>query len=51
VAQGCPGGWWVTVPGGVWSCVDVALRDVVSAHDGGGLRVGPDGLRGLFQPE
>ena len=29
---------------------DVALRDVVSGHGGGGLGVGLDGLRGLFQP-
>ena len=31
------------------SRVDVALRDVGSGHGGGGLVVGPDGLRGLFQ--
>ena len=30
--------------------VDVALRDVVSGHGGGGLLVGLDDLRGLFQP-
>ena len=30
------------------SCVDVALRDVVSGHGGGGLMVGLDNLRGLF---
>ena len=30
--------------------VDVALRDVVSGHGGGGLMVGLDDLRGLFQP-
>ena len=30
--------------------VDVALRDVVSGHGGGGLVVGLDNLRGLFQP-
>ena len=47
-AQGGGGSPSLEVSG---SCVDVALRDVVSAHDGGGLRVGPDGLRGLFQPE
>jgi len=29
--------------------VDVALRDVVSGHGGGGSTVGMDGLRGLFQ--
>ena len=30
--------------------VDVALRDVVSGHGGGGLLVGLGDLRGLFQP-
>ena len=30
-------------------CVDVALRDVVSGHGGGGLMVGLGDLRGLFQ--
>ena len=30
--------------------VDVALKDVVSGHGGGGLEVGLDDLRGLFQP-
>ena len=30
--------------------VDVALRDVVSGHGGGGLMVGLEDLRGLFQP-
>jgi len=29
---------------------DVALRDMVSAHGGDGFMVGPDDLRGLFQP-
>ncbi len=29
---------------------DVALRDVVSGHGGGGLTVGLEDLRGLFQP-
>ena len=29
---------------------DVALRDVVSGHGGGGLVVGHDDLSGLFQP-
>ena len=28
---------------------DVALRDMVSGHGGGGLMIGLDGLRGLFQ--
>ena len=30
--------------------VDVALRDVVSGHGGGGLMVGLGDLRGLIQP-
>ena len=30
--------------------VDVALRDMVSGHGGGGLVVGLGDLRGLFQP-
>jgi len=29
---------------------DVALRAVVSGHGGGGLPVGLEDLRGLFQP-
>ena len=29
---------------------DVALRDVVCGHGGGGLEVGLDDLRVLFQP-
>ena len=33
----CPGSGGVTVPGGVQSHGDVALRDVVSGHGGGGL--------------
>jgi len=32
------------------SRVDVALRDVVSGHGGGGLAVGPADLRAIFQP-
>ena len=32
------------------SRVDVALRDVVSGHGGGGLMVGLDDHSGLFQP-
>ena len=32
------------------SRVDVALRDVGSGCGGGGLTVGLDDLRGLFQP-
>ena len=31
-------------------CLDVALRNVVSEHGGGGLMVGLDDLSGLFQP-
>jgi len=31
-------------------CVDVALRDMVSGHDGDGLTAGLDDLRSLFQP-
>lgn len=30
--------------------MDVALRDLVSGHDEGGLAVGLGDLRGLFQP-
>ena len=30
-------------------CVDVAMRDMVSSHGGGGLAVRLDDLRGLFQ--
>jgi len=30
--------------------VGVALRDMVSGHDGDGLMVGLDDLSGLFQP-
>ena len=32
------------------SCVDVALRGVVSGHGGGGVAVGLGDFRGLFQP-
>ena len=32
------------------SRVDVALRDTVSGHGEGGLMVGSDDLRGVFQP-
>ena len=32
------------------SCVDVALRDMVSGHGGDGLMVGLGDLSGLFQP-
>jgi len=30
--------------------VNVALRDMVSGHGGGGSVAGSDGLSGLFQP-
>lgn len=33
------------------SHVDVALRDVVSGHGGGGLMVGLNDLKGLLQPQ
>jgi len=29
---------------------DVALRDMVSGHGGGGLMIGLEDLSGLFQP-
>ena len=32
----CTGRWGITVPGGVQSCGDVALRDVGSGHGGVG---------------
>jgi len=32
------------------SCEDVALRDVVDGHGGGGLAFGLDDIRGLFHP-
>ncbi len=32
------------------NCVDVALRNTVSGHVGGGLIVALGGLRGLLQP-
>ena len=31
------------------NCMDVALRDIISGHGGGGLTVGLDDPRGLFQ--
>ena len=34
----------------VKNCTDVALRDTVSGHGGGGLVVGHDDLGDLFQP-
>jgi len=33
------------------NCEDVALRDIIIGHDGNGLTVGLDDLRGLFQPQ
>ena len=32
------------------SCGDVALRDVVSGHGGGGMMIGLHDLSGLLQP-
>ena len=43
------GGGAVTVPGGVQSCGDVALRDMGSGHGGDGLTVECGDLRGLFE--
>ena len=40
----------VTIPGGIQETWNVALRDVVSGHGGGGLMVGLGDLSGLFQP-
>jgi len=51
VAQAAQGGGGGTVPGGVQNCADVALRDMVNGHGAGGLMVGLDDLRGLFQPQ
>ena len=45
MAQAAQGGGGVTVPRGA----DVALMDRVSRHGGGGLMVGLEDLRGLFQ--
>lgn len=41
------GGGGLIIPGGVQ---DMALRDVVSRHSGGGFVIGLDDLSGLFQP-
>ena len=46
VVQACGG---VTVLEVFETCGDVALRDMVSGHGGGGLGIGLDDLRGLFQ--
>lgn len=50
-----PGRWWCHHLN--WrtlevfkDCVDVTLRDVLSGRGGGGLMVGLEDLRGLFQP-
>lgn len=40
----------IAVPGRFKNDGDVALRDVVSGHGGGGLAIGLDDPRGLFQP-
>lgn len=45
-AQACGG---VTVLEVFETRGDVALRDMVSGHGGGGLGIGLDDLRGLFQ--
>ena len=45
----CPGSDGVTIRGGVQSCGEVALRDVVSEHGGDGLIVGLGDLSSLFQ--
>ena len=50
MAQAAQGGGGFTVPGGVQGHVDVALRDVVSWHDGHGLVAGLGDLSDLFQP-
>ena len=46
----CPGSGGVTIRGGVQSCGEVALRDVVMGTVGW-VGVGLDDLRGLFHPE
>ena len=50
LAQAAQGRSGITTSGSVQEHVDVALRDVVSGHGGGGLTVGLDDPRGLFQP-
>ena len=47
--------WYREVVGSLFlevfrSCEDVALRDVVDGHGGGGLAFGLDDIRGLFRP-
>ena len=49
MAQAAQGGGGVTDPGGVENCGDVALRDMVSRHSGGGMMAGLHDLKGLFQ--
>ena len=45
-----PREWWVPIPRGVQNHRDVALRDMVSEHGGGGgsAGVGVGDLSGLF---
>ena len=50
MAQAAQGGGGVTSLELFKSRVDVALRDVVSGHGGGGLTLGLGDLSGLFQP-
>ena len=50
MAQAAQGGGEVTVPGGVQNRVDVALKDMVSGHGGGGLVVGLHYLNVFFPP-
>ena len=50
VAQAAHGRWLSLSLEVFKNRVDVALRDVVSGHGGGGLVAGLDDLRGLFQP-
>ena len=47
--QAAWGGGGVTAPEAFMNSGDVALRDVVSGHGGGGLVIGLEDLRGLFQ--
>ena len=47
----CPGSGGATVLEVSQSCGDVAPWDMGSGHGGGGLMVGLDDLRGLFQRE
>ena len=46
----CPGRWWGHRLEVFQNHGDVAMRDVVSGHGGGGMVVGLGDLWGLFQP-